>query len=60
MTPTYILGIDAAKYKIRAALRRRDQERFRFERDLPVSAAGRRELLARLDQEVPTPAKVWS
>jgi transposase len=56
MRPTYILGIDAAKHKIRVALRGAADERYRFERDLPVSAAGRRELLARLAQEVPTPA----
>jgi hypothetical protein len=39
MKITYILGIDAAKHKVRAALRG-TQERFVFEKDLPVSAPG--------------------
>jgi transposase len=51
MKPIYILGIDAAKHKVRAALRGA-QERFLFEKDLPVSAAGLRELLACLKQHV--------
>ena len=55
MKPTYILGIDAAKHKIRAALRGATEERSLFEMDLPVSAAGRRELLARLKVHVPEP-----
>jgi hypothetical protein len=47
MKPTYVLGIDAAKHKVRAALRGAEEERFLYEKDLPASAAGRRELLAR-------------
>lgn len=58
MKPTYILGIDAAKHKIRAALRGVLEERFGFEMDLPVSAAGRRELLARLKAQVPAPEQL--
>jgi transposase len=53
MKTTYILGLDAAKHKVRAALRAAAEERFLFEKDLPVSAAGRRELVARLEQDVP-------
>ena len=53
MKPTYILGIDAAKHKIRVALRQAEEERFRWEKDLPVSAAGLRALLARLKEQVP-------
>lgn len=51
MKTTYILGIDTAKQKIRAALRGAD-ERFLFEKDLPVSTAGLRELLLCLKQEI--------
>jgi transposase len=58
MKPTYILGIDAAKHKIRAALRGATEERYRFELDLPVSAAGRRELLARLKAQVAAPEQL--
>lgn len=50
MKPTYILGIDAAKHKIRVALRD-EKERLLFEKDLPVSAAGLRELEARLEAQ---------
>ena len=55
MKTTYILGIDAAKHKIRAALRGAQEERCLFEKDLPVSAAGLRELLAQLKERVPGP-----
>ena len=58
MKPTYILGIDAAKHKIRAALRGAAAERYLFEMDLPVSAAGRRQLLARLKDHVPEPEQL--
>ena len=52
MQITYILGIDTAKHKIRATLRRaQEEERFLLEKDLPVSAAGLRELLARLEAQ---------
>ena len=53
----YYLGLDAAKHKVRVALRG-SAERLLLERDLPVSAAGRRELCALLDQLVPVGAKV--
>jgi len=53
MKQTYILGIDTAKHKVRAALRGAQEERFVFEKDLPVSAAGLRELLGRLKEQVP-------
>jgi transposase len=58
MKATYILGIDAAKYKIRAALRGAEEERFLFEKDLPARASGVRELLARLQEAVPEPEQV--
>src|SRR3954447_11639160 len=58
MKPTYILGIDAAKHKIRAALRGPTAERYLFEMELPVSAAGRRELLVRLKAHVPGPEQL--
>ena len=54
MKQTYILGIDAAKHKVRAALSGAD-ERFLFEKDLPVSAGGLRELLVRLREHVAEP-----
>jgi transposase len=58
MKPTYILGIDAAKHKIRAALRGAKEERYLFEMDLPVSAAGLRELLVRLKAHVAAPEQL--
>src|SRR4051794_15830204 len=58
MKPTYILGIDVAKHKIRAALRAAVEERFRFEMDLPLSAAGRAELLTRLRTQVTEPEQL--
>jgi transposase len=57
MKPTYILGIDAAKHKVRAALRTAD-EHWLFEKDLPVRAAGLRELLARLKAEIKEPERL--
>jgi Transposase len=51
MKTTYILGIDTAKHKVRAALSGAD-ERFLFEKDLAASAAGLRELLLSLKQFV--------
>jgi transposase len=57
MKTTYILGIDAAKHKIRATLRGAQEERFLFEKDLPVSAAGLRELLARLKAQSKEPER---
>ena len=56
MKPTYILGIDTAKHKIRVALRDA-QEQLLFEKDLPVSAAGLRELLARLEAQSKEPER---
>ncbi len=53
MKTTYILGLDVAKYKVRAALRRAAEERCSWEQDLPVSGAGLRELLAQLQAHVP-------
>jgi transposase len=58
MKTTYILGIDAAKHKIRAALREaQEEERFLLEKDLPVSRAGLRELLAWLEAQSKEPAR---
>ena len=50
MKPSYILGIDVAKHKVRAALHGAP-ERWLFEKDLPVSRTGLRELLARLEAQ---------
>jgi transposase len=58
MKTTYILGIDAAKHKIRVALRGAQEERFLLEKDLPVSAAGLRELLARLKAQIKKPERL--
>jgi transposase len=52
MKPTYILGIDTAKHKVRAVLRGAAEERFLFEKDLPARAAGVRALLAALAERV--------
>jgi transposase len=57
MKQTYFLGIDAAKYKIRAALSA-GQERFLFEKDLPVKGAGLGELLAQIKQQVKEPEQL--
>ncbi len=57
MIPSYFLGLDIAKQKVRAALRGAD-ERFLCERSLPVTAAGLRELLALLGHHVPQPERV--
>ena len=51
----YYLGLDTAKQKVRVALRG-SAERFLLEEDLPVSAAGRRELLALLARHLPPEA----
>jgi transposase len=58
MKPTYILGLDLAKYKVRAALRRAGEERCLFEKDLPVRAAGVRALLRELKARVAEPAQL--
>ena len=52
MKQTYFLGLDTAKHKIRAALRDAE-ERLLFEKDLPVSAAGLRELAGPARAQVP-------
>ena len=57
MKQTYILAIDAAKYKVRVVLSGAD-ERLLFEKDLPVSAAGLRELLVRLREKVIEPERL--
>ena len=57
MKPTYILGIDAAKHKIRAALRDA-KEQMLFEADRPVTAKGRRDLLVQIRQHVKDPAQL--
>ncbi len=59
MKQTYILGIDIAKHKVRAALSNSEaaQERLLFEKDLPVNAGGLTELLLRLRQHVPDPER---
>jgi len=54
MKQTYILGIDVAKHKVRAALNG-TQEPLLFEKDLPSTGAGLAELLARLKQHVVDP-----
>ena len=58
MKATYILGIDVAKHKVRAALRGAQAERCLFEQDLPASAPGVRALLARLQAQVPAPEQL--
>ena len=59
MKQTYILGLDAAKHKIRAALATaRRREPLLFEKDLPVSAGGLSELLVRLQTHVPDPEQL--
>lgn len=56
MKPTYILGIDVAKHKVRAALSSSGaQEPLLFEKDLPVRADGLSELRGRLRQHVAEP-----
>ncbi len=57
MKQSYFLGIDAAKHKIRVALSD-GAERMLFEKDLPVNAAGRRELLAKLKEHVKEPEQL--
>jgi transposase len=57
MKPSYFLGIDTAKHKIRVALSD-SHEQILFEKDLPVTATGRRDLLAQIKQHVKDPAQV--
>src|SRR5438270_9628500 len=51
MKPTYFLGIDAAKHKMRATLSNRS-EHVLFEKDLSVEATGLRQLLAAIKRQV--------
>src|SRR6266513_6016875 len=53
----YFLGIDAAKYKIRAALRA-GRETLLLEKDLPVTATGLSQLLAMLKERVKEPEQL--
>ena len=57
MKPSYCLGLDVAKHKLRAALCGSDGKML-FEADLPVSAGGRAELLALLRARVPQPEQL--
>ena len=57
MQPIYSLGLDVAKQKIRAALSDA-KGRLLWENDLPVSAAGRTELLQQLRAHCPAPAQL--
>jgi transposase len=57
MKISYVLGIDAAKHKIRVALCDLT-ERILFEKDLPVRASARSELLAQLRAFVPDPTQL--
>lgn len=57
MKQSYFLGIDAAKHKIRAALAE-SQERILFEKDLPVTALGLRELVSKIKQHVKDPQQL--
>ena len=58
MKPTYILGLDAAKHKVRAALSGAQEHAMLFEKDLPVNITGLRELLDRLRAHVPEPGQL--
>ncbi len=58
MKTTYILGLDIAKHKVRAALGRGGAGAMLFEADLSVSAAGRAELLAQLRARVLVPEQL--
>ena len=57
MKPTYFLGIDAAKHKMRAALSNRS-EHVLFEKDLSVQATGLRQLLAAIKRHVNDPEQL--
>src|SRR5438046_1724267 len=57
MKRTYYLGLDVARNKIRAALAAFDGS-LCWEKDLPVSAAGRDELLRQLKARTPAPEQV--
>ena len=57
MKPTYFLGIDAAKHKMRATLSNRS-EHVLFEKDLSVEATGLRQLLAAIKRQVNDPEQL--
>ena len=57
MKPTYVLGIDAAKHKMRVALSNRS-EHVLFEKDLSVEATGLRQLLAAIKRQVNAPEQL--
>src|SRR6266576_3240469 len=57
MKPTYFLGIDAAKHKMRVALSNRS-EHVLFEQDLPAQATGLRQLLAAIKRQVNDPQQL--
>ena len=57
MKRTYYLGLDVARNKFRAALAAFDGS-LCWEKDLPVSAAGRDELLRQLKARTPAPEQV--
>ena len=58
MKANYFLGLDVAKQKVRAALRGPGGGGLLWEKDLPVSAAGRSELLAQLQRRVAQPERL--
>lgn len=58
MKTNYFLGLDVAKQKVRAALSGPGGGGLLWEKDLPVSAAGRDALLAQLRGRVPEPEAV--
>jgi hypothetical protein len=57
MKPTYFLGIDAAKHKMRATLSNRS-EHVLFEKELSVEATGLRQLLAAIKRQVNDPEQL--
>src|SRR5207248_6076926 len=57
MKPTYFLGIDAAKHKMRATLSNRS-EHVLFEKDLSVETTGLRQLLAAIKRQVNDPEQL--
>ena len=58
MKPTYILGLDAAKQKVRAAFSGAQEQAMLFEKDLPVNITGLSALLDRLRAHVPEPGQL--
>ena len=58
MKPSYILGLDAAKRKVRAALSGAQEQTMLFEKDLPVNITGLNQLLDRVRAHVPDPGQL--